>query len=122
MLSALVAGAAGASAERIVVVEVQAQVADASIADLVVTFEGGRRAIVEVQVAAGEDESPLTALEAVSRRWPEPPAFVLVGLAPGPEAWAPLGWSQVAGALESRATQSQRPGSSRSLCFEMSSE
>ncbi len=67
MLTALFAQAASVPSEPLVVVEVQPRLADAGVADLVLTFEGGARAVVEVQVEPGADERHLPALEAALR-------------------------------------------------------
>jgi len=101
MLSALFGQAAGTS-EPVALVEVQSKLADAGIADLLLTFEGGRRAIVEVQVEPGADESLLPAFEAVARGWAEPAAFLILGLrTEGLTApWQPVTWLQVVEALE----------------------
>ncbi|MGH2608740.1 MAG: hypothetical protein ACRDHF_06575 [Tepidiformaceae bacterium] len=101
MLTALFAEASGAGRESLALVEVQAPLADAGVADMVLTFEGGRRAIVEVQVEAGADESALPLLTQVGDGLTDEPAFVLVGLgdgAPGP--WVPTSWLRVVEALE----------------------
>ncbi|HEX6030461.1 MAG TPA: hypothetical protein VFY90_03445 [Tepidiformaceae bacterium] len=102
MLSALFAAAARADGEALAIVEVQPQVAGAGIADLVLTFEGGRRAIVEVQVEANADESALPALESAGgSALTEEPVYLLLGLdsqASGP--WTPITWLQIVEALE----------------------
>ena len=102
MLTALFANAAGIHGEPLALVEVQPRLADAGRADLLLTFEGGRRAVVEVQIEAGADESALPALEAVAADWAVQPAFVMLGLrADGlPPAWHPVTWAQVIEALE----------------------
>jgi hypothetical protein len=102
MLTALFATAAGAGGEPVAVVEVQPRVAGAGIADLLVTFEGGQRAVVEVQVEASADERLLPAFVAEARQWEGQPAFLLLGL-PGrepPAPWRPVSWLEVAEALE----------------------
>jgi hypothetical protein len=101
MLTALFQQAAGVS-EPLALVEVQPKLADAGIADMLLTFEGGRRAIVETQVEPGADESLLPAFEAVAGQWSEPAAFLILGLrAAGlPAPWQPVTWMQVAEALE----------------------
>ncbi len=68
MLNALISHAAGAGAEELVLVEVQPRLADAGVADLLLTYEGGKRVLIEVQVESGSDESLLPGLEAVARR------------------------------------------------------
>lgn len=101
MLTALFREAAGAGSEPLALVEVQPRVAEAGIADLVLTFEGGRRAIVEVQIEVRADEAQLPALEAVSTEWDEAPRLVLLGLGAedrGP--WRAISWLQVVEALE----------------------
>lgn len=101
MLTALFRDAAGAGSEALAMVEVQPRVAEAGIADLVLTFEGGRRAIVEVQVEAGADERHLPALEAIQTEWDEAPALVRLGLDREDHApWRAISWLQVVEALE----------------------
>src|SRR3970282_1775266 len=67
MLTALFAEAAGISGEPIAIVEVQPRLGEAGIADLLLTFEGGRRVVVEVQVEVGADESMLEGFHDVAR-------------------------------------------------------
>lgn len=102
MLTALFAGAAGAHGEPLAVVEVQPRLADAGIADLMLTFEGGRRALVEVHVEAGAGDSGLAAYEAAARHWAGDPAFIILGLRTEGVAapWQPITWLQVCEALE----------------------
>lgn len=101
MLVALFAQAAGATGEELAVVEVQPKLAGAGFADLLLTFEGGTRALVEVQVETGADESALPALQAAAAEWLGRPAFVMLGLRPvAPPPWQPLTWLQVVEALE----------------------
>lgn len=102
MLSALIGQAAGVTNEPIAIVEVQPRVGDAGIADLLVTFEGGKRAIVEVQVEAGADERQLPMLEAQQTYFDPDSSLVLLTLTdgPGPEKWQRITWFQVIEALE----------------------
>ncbi|MCC6382983.1 MAG: hypothetical protein IT304_10785 [Dehalococcoidia bacterium] len=102
MLTALFSDAAAAQNEPLALVEVQPRVGEAGLADLVLTFEGGRRAIVEVQVEAGADERLLPALEAATTEWDEAPAHVLLGLSAATvnPPWVPVTWLQVAEGLE----------------------
>ena len=102
MLTALFADAAGIHGEPVAMVEVQPRLADAGIADLLLTFEGGRRALIEVQVEQGADESALPAFEKVATGWSAPPAFVMLGLreAATRPPWRPVTWLQVVEALE----------------------
>jgi hypothetical protein len=102
MLSALLAEAAGAHGEPVAMAEVQPRVAEAGFADLVVTFEGGRRAIVEVQVESAADESHLPVLEAAGTQWGEEPAFLMLGLRDqgAPTPWRPLSWLSIVEALD----------------------
>lgn len=102
MLAALLGAAGGAQGDPLALVEVQPQIAEAGIADLVLTFEGGRRVLVEVQVEAGADERALSALEAVAGQWAERPGYVLLGLEPGTvhAPWEAVTWLQVVEALE----------------------
>lgn len=102
MLTTLLGAAGGVHGEPLAIVEVQPQLADAGIADLVLTFEGGRRVIVEVQVEPGADERALPALEAAGNTWREQPGYVLLSLQ-GETAhspWVPVTWLQVVEALE----------------------
>jgi hypothetical protein len=102
MLQALISHAAGAGTEELVLVEVQPRMADAGVADLLLTYEGGRRVLVEVQIESGADESLLPAFEAVARQWSEKPAFLMLGLrAEGVlPPWAPVTWNEVLEALD----------------------
>ena len=102
MLTALFANAAGINGEPLALVEVQPRLADAGVADLLLTFEGGRRAVVEVQIEAGADESALPGLEAAASEWGIEPSFVMLGLRTEglPSPWQPVTWAQVIEALE----------------------
>ena len=102
MLNALIAHTAGTGTEELVVVEVQPRLAEAGVADLLLTYEGGKRVLVEVQVEPGADESLLPGLEAVAREWSEQPAFVMLGLRPDgvPAPWLPITWMEVLEAVE----------------------
>src|SRR3970040_2232569 len=80
MLTALFAQAAGISGEPIAIVEVQPRLGEAGIADLLLTFEGGRRAVVEVQVEVGADESMLEGFHDVARGGSGGAAFGVLGL------------------------------------------
>lgn len=101
MLTGLFAHVAGVSGESLAIVEVQARLADAGVADLVLTFEGGTRIIVEVQVEVGADESNLPAFEAAGRAGTTQPAFVLLGVgATATSPWLPVTWLNVVEALE----------------------
>ncbi|MBA4180401.1 MAG: hypothetical protein C0506_07425 [Anaerolinea sp.] len=102
MLTALFAEAASAHGEPLALVEVQPRLADAGIADLLLTFEGGRRALIEVHVEPGADEGALPGFEAVAGGWSIQPAFVILGVW-GTEVrppWRPVTWLQVVEALE----------------------
>lgn len=102
MLNALFAQAAGAGTEPLALVEVQPRLADAGIADLLLTYEGGRRVLIEVQVEPGADESQLPGMESVARQWSQPPSFIMLGLPREdvPPPWVPLTWYQIVEALE----------------------
>lgn len=102
MLTALISQTAGIGGEPLAIVEVQPRLADAGVADLLLTFEGGRRVVVEVQVEAGADESALAGLESVARTWVAEPAFVMLGLREEgvPAPWRPVTWLQVVEALD----------------------
>jgi hypothetical protein len=102
MLRALIAHAAGTGSEELALVEVQPRLAEAGVADLLLTYEGGKRVLVEVQVESGADESLLPGLEAVAREWAQQPAFVMLGLRAGdvPAPWLPITWMDVLEALD----------------------
>ena len=102
MLAALISHAAGTGSEALALVEVQPRLGDAGVADLLLTFEGGKRALIEVQVEAGADESLLPGLETVARQWGEQPAFLMLGLRGEdvPAPWIPVTWFDVVEALE----------------------
>jgi len=101
MLTSLFATAAGAYGESLALVEVQSRLADTGIADLVLTFENGVRAIVQVQVDAADDDL-LPSLEESAASWTTPPALVLLAL-PGAgtrEGWQHVSWLDIAEGLE----------------------
>jgi hypothetical protein len=102
MLTALLGEAGGARGEPLAMVEVQPQLGDAGVADLVLTFEGGQRVIVEIQIEPGAGERALPVLEALAKEWREPPAYVLLGVPPAAvhAPWQPVTWLQVVEALE----------------------
>ncbi len=102
MLQALISHAAGAGTEELVLVEVQPRLAEAGVADLLLTYEGGKRVLIEVQVESGADESLLPGLEAVARQWSESPAFVMLGLRAEnvPAPWTAVTWNEVLEALD----------------------
>lgn len=102
MLNALIAHTAGTGTEELVVVEVQPRLAEAGVADLLLTYEGGKRVLVEVQVEPGADESLLPGLESVAREWAETPAFVMLGLRSEgvPAPWLPVTWMEVLEAVD----------------------
>ncbi len=102
MLSALIAQAAGTGTEELAIVEVQPRLAEAGVADLLLTYEGGKRVVVEVQIESGSDESLLPGLEKVAREWSEQPAFLMLGLRSEnvPAPWIPITWNNVLEALE----------------------
>ena len=102
MLMALFGQAAGAYGEDLAIAEVQPYLGAAGIPDLVLTFEGGQRAIVEVQVEPGADTSHLPALEAAARQWTTPCSFLVLTL-PGhdvPRGWVAISWLDVSEALD----------------------
>lgn len=101
MLRALFAHAAGIAGEPLADVEVQPRMADAGIADLLLTFEGGSRVLVEVQVETGADESILPAFVTVASQWHMASTFVVLGLLPEAEApWRAITWFDVVEALD----------------------
>lgn len=102
MLNALIAHAVGTGGEEVAMVEVQPRLAEAGVADLLLTYEGGRRVLIEVQVEVGADERLLPGFEAIAREWAEPPAFLMLGLRAEnvPPPWVPITWNDVLEALE----------------------
>jgi len=102
MLNALIAQAAGTGNEALALVEVQPRLAEAGVADLLLTYEGGKRVLVEVQLEPGVTEAMLPGLEAVAREWDAQPAFVMLGLPRDdvPAPWRGVTWFEVAEALE----------------------
>jgi hypothetical protein len=101
MLRALFAHAGGIANEPLADVEVQPRLADAGIADLLLTFEGGRRIVVEVQVETSADESLLPAFVSVASRWDMNASFVVLGLQREPAApWQAVSWLDVVEALD----------------------
>ncbi len=102
MLTALFASAAGTGTEPLARVEIQPRLGDAGIADLLLTFEGGRHVLVEVQVEPGTDGAALDSLREVTLAWEDRPSLIFLGLpgAPVPEGWTGLTWLEVVEALE----------------------
>ncbi len=102
MLTALLGQAAGAYNEPLAITEVQCDVAGGGIADLILTFEGGRRALIEVQVEPAADLRAVDALAEASRSWTDPPALLLLTLPgePGLAGWTTVSWLEVAEALD----------------------
>jgi hypothetical protein len=101
MLTALLAQAGGVSGDPLAAVEVQPRIADAGIADLVLTFEGGRRVVVEVQVETAAAEDQLAAFERAGERWGIDLGFVVLGLGgQSPPPWRAVHWLDVVEALD----------------------
>ncbi|MEO8539098.1 MAG: hypothetical protein ABI577_05100 [bacterium] len=101
MLSALIAQAAGTGAEDLVLVEVQPRLAEAGVADLLLTYEGGKRVLIEVQVEPNADQSLLPGFEAIANEWIEKPAFLILGLGNAtPDPWRSITWAEVLEAVE----------------------
>ncbi len=102
MLTALFAQAAGVHNEPLAIVEVQPRLADAGIADLLLTFEGGTHVLVEVRVEPAGDEQSLAAFEALASEWTGRPALVMLdlGLTNPPPPWQQVTWIEVVEALE----------------------
>jgi len=102
MLNALIAHKAGRGTEELVLVEVQPRLAEAGVADLLLTYEGGKRVLLEIQVESGADESLLGGFEGIARAWSEQPVFLMLGLRDErvPPPWEPLTWVEVAEALD----------------------
>src|SRR4029078_1874711 len=93
---------AGVGAEELVVVEVQPRLAEAGVADLLLTYEGGKRVLIEVQVELGSDIALLPGFEAVAREWSEPPAFLMLALSgeAAPPPWQSITWMDVLEAID----------------------
>lgn len=101
-LTALLAARAQVSSEKISDVQVQAAVAGAAFADLLVTFQNGQRALVETQIELGGSAAHLPALEEASQASDDQPALIRLAL-PGDEmrgSWSPLSWAELADCLE----------------------
>lgn len=102
MLASLIRSAAGVPHEPLADVEVQPRIADAGLADLLLTFEGGSRVIVDVQVEPVADVSYLAPLEAVGATWPDPARLVVLAV-PGFDeiaGWTTVTWLDVVEALD----------------------
>jgi hypothetical protein len=102
MLAALFAQAAGIANEPLALAEVQPRVGEAGYADLILTYEGGARVLVEVQVEAGADESHLPNFETAINQWAGDTKLLLLGLREdyAPQPWTPVPWMRVVEALE----------------------
>jgi hypothetical protein len=102
MLSALFGQAAGAHGEPLALVEVQSRLGDAGLADLLLTFEGGKRVVVEVQVESAAAQDQLPALIASGTEWAVDAAFVMLTVAPDsvPAPWQPVSWLDLVEALD----------------------
>lgn len=101
MLTALFSQAAGVHAEPLATVEVQPRLAEAGFADLLLTFEGGKRVLVEVQVEAGVDPDRLKSYEEAGGSWTGEAAFVFLGVEKDvPAPWQRVSWLQVVEALD----------------------
>jgi hypothetical protein len=101
MLAALFTAAARAEGSPIAMVEVQPPFAGGEIVDLVITFEGGKRAVVEVEVEPRAHDRRLPQAEDVAGGWGGPAELVFLGL-PGsnvPHGWESISWLDVAEAL-----------------------
>lgn len=102
MLAALFAHRAGLPPEPLAVAEIQPRIGDSGYADLVLTYEGGARIVVEVEVEAGADQRHLPAFEGAVHQWAGDVRLVLLGLradtAPAP--WIGMSWLEVVEALE----------------------
>ena len=100
MVTALIAEAADAFGEALAVTEVQPSLGNSGVADLILTFEGGKRAIIEVMIEPGVSPS-LEALVREGASWDREPAFIHLGLGDlVPMPWKPLTWLQIVEALE----------------------
>lgn len=99
-LFATVAGVDSPSIQR---VEVQPRLGDVGIADLLLTFANGQRALVEVQVEPGSEEALLPGFADMAQSWEPKSALILLGLpsTSPPPGWQGLSWLQVVEAIES---------------------
>lgn len=101
MLSALFSQAGGAHNEPLATVEVQPRIADAGVADLLLTYEGGRRLIVEVQIERPVPGESFVEFERAARDWSIDAGFVVLGLNPRPDPpWQAVRWIDVVEALD----------------------
>ncbi|MGH2632821.1 MAG: hypothetical protein ACRDG3_05365, partial [Tepidiformaceae bacterium] len=102
MLTALLSSVAGIHGEALAMVEVQPLLADAGVADLLLTFEGGRRVVVEVQIEPGADETALPVFAGLADSWGPETAFIVLGLRDDTASapWQPVTWLQVVEALD----------------------
>jgi hypothetical protein len=102
MLAALFAHVAGVPDEQLAVAEVQPRLGDAGYADLLLTYEGGARVVVEVQVESGADERHLSGFEGAVHQWSGTTRFVLLGLSGDRDLqpWTSMSWMQVVEALD----------------------
>lgn len=102
MLAALFAHKAGMAAEPLALAEVQPRIGDVGYADLVLTFEGGGRVVIEVEVESGADKRHLPAFEGEVNQWSGEVRLLLLGLrddvAPAP--WTGMSWLEVVEALD----------------------
>jgi len=102
MLTMLLKERAGFANEPLADVEVQPRLGDAGLADLLLTFEGGRRMIIDVQVEPAADATYMSGFESVGRSWAAEPAFLVLGL-PGLQVespWRRVTWLEVIEALD----------------------
>lgn len=102
MLTALFAHTAGLSGAELVMAEVQPRLGDVGYADLLLTFEGGDRILVEVQTESGANEDHLPAFEADAAQWTGQARFIILGLKSDVNRppWVGMSWLQVVEALE----------------------
>ena len=102
MLTALFAQAAGAYGEQLVLVEVQPELLGTGFLDLVLTFEGGRVAIVETRIEPAPANDWLERVGAAGAGWDATPALVLLALTAqeGPAPWQGIPWIEIAEALD----------------------
>jgi hypothetical protein len=110
LLTALFRERARIGREELADVEVQPRLGDAGLADLLLTFEGGRRVVVDVQVEPVSEAAHLGGFERVARRWAAEPGFVVLGL-PGSsvdEPWQLVSWLEVVEALDDDPDQLTR--------------
>lgn len=102
MLAALFAHAAGMNSSELAITEVQPRLGDAGYADLLLTYEGGDRILLEVQTELGVSQAHLPAFQAEAAEWAGQARFLILGLREtvANDPWVGVSWLQVVEALE----------------------